>query len=140
MDHWRTIHFQLSRTITLTTLFIYFDVISFTRNYGKCSFSKINNFDFIVSVAVGSVIATTILSNKVSPVQGLVGLFMLFLFQIIIAMLSRFKLFRKTIDTTTLLLMYESSLFKNNSRRARVTKVNLCSKLRKVSMLNLSEV
>lgn len=140
MENWSAINFQSLITITLSALVIYFTVITFTRIFGKRSFSKMSSFDFIMTIAVGSVIATTILSTNVSLVQGIVGLFMLFLFQMMIALLRRYKPFRKAIDNTPLLLMDGSHILKDNLRKARVTEGDLRSKLREANVLDLSEV
>ena len=91
--------------IVLTAIGIYIATILFTRLAGKRSFSKMSSFDFAMTVAIGSVIATTILSKSVSLLQGAVGLAAVYLLQISVAMLRRFSIVQKLIDNQPMLLM-----------------------------------
>jgi uncharacterized membrane protein YcaP (DUF421 family) len=126
--------------ITVTTFVIYLAVIGYTRIFGKRSFSKMSSFDFAMTVAVGSLIATTALSSSVSLLDGLVGLFMIYFFQLSAAYLRRWKPFRKAIDNVPLLLMDGEQILEDNLRKARVTKGDLRSKLREANVLDPSEV
>lgn len=126
--------------ISLSTLGIYIAVILFTRVFGKRSLSKMSSFDFAMTVAVGSLIATTALSPSVSLLDGIVGLFMIYFFQLSAAFLRRYKPFRKAIDNSPLLLMTGSKIIDENLRKARLTQGDLRSKLRQANVLDLSEV
>ena len=68
--------------IILSCLGIYILVIGFTRIFGKRSFSKMSSFDFAMTVAVGSLIATTVLSSTVSLAEGALGLLAIYFFQL----------------------------------------------------------
>ncbi|MEM0517286.1 MULTISPECIES: DUF421 domain-containing protein [Aequorivita] len=126
--------------IVLTTIGIYVAVILFTRLAGKRSFSKMSSFDFAMTVAIGSVIATTILSKSVSLLQGLVGLAAVYVLQITMAMLRRFNTVQKIIDNQPLLLMEGEQIFHDNLKKARVTESDLRAKLREANVLKLSQV
>ncbi len=119
---------------------IYLVVIIFTRIFGKRSFSKMSSFDFAMTVAVGSIIATTLLSSTVSLLEGLVGLAAVYVLQISAALLRRFKLFQKAIDNTPLLLMDGPIILEKNLRKARVTLGDLRSKLREANVICLTQV
>ena len=71
--------FQSILLILLSSTGIYLAVIVYTRIFGKRSFSKMSSFDFAMTVAVGSIIATTILSETVSLFEGAVGLLMVYI-------------------------------------------------------------
>ena len=126
--------------IVITAIGIYFATILFTRIAGKRSFSKMSSFDFAMTVAIGSIIATTVLSESVSLLQGLVGLAAVYLLQISLAMLRRFKMVQKIIDNEPLLLMDGQNILQDNLRKARVTEADLRSKLRESNVLELSQV
>lgn len=74
MEKWFEASWTSIIAILLTALGIYAAIILFTRIAGKRSFSKMSSFDFAMTVAVGSILATTILSASVSLIQGIVGL------------------------------------------------------------------
>ncbi|HNP68814.1 MAG TPA: DUF421 domain-containing protein [Aequorivita sp.] len=126
--------------IVLTAIGIYIATILFTRLAGKRSFSKMSSFDFAMTVAIGSIIATTVLSKSVSLLQGVVGLAAVYVLQISVAMMRRFKFVQKLIDNEPLLLMDGKEILHNNLKKARVTEADLRSKLREANVLELSQV
>ncbi|ALJ06700.1 hypothetical protein APS56_02810 [Pseudalgibacter alginicilyticus] len=126
--------------IFLTSIGIYVAVILYTRIAGKRSFSKMSSFDFAMTVAVGSMIATTILSKSVSLLEGGVGLIMVYGLQLIAATFRRYKWFRQFIDNQPTLLMDGEILLHDNMKAVRVTEGDLRSKLRESNVAKLSEV
>ena len=140
MEKWFYSDMESLFAISITTLAIYIAVIIFTRIFGKRSFSKMSSFDFAMTVAVGSLIATTILSKSVTLLEGIVGLFMVYLYQLTAALLRKWKPFRRAIDNEPLLLMMGPDILEENLLKARVTKGDLRSKLREANVLDLSEV
>ncbi|WP_203296448.1 DUF421 domain-containing protein [Luteirhabdus pelagi] len=140
MEKWFTSSITTLLAIVLSTLGIYIAVIVYTRIFGKRSFSKMSSFDFAMTVAVGSVIATTLLSSSVSLLEGLVGLFSIYVFQLTAARLRSFKLFQNAIDNTPLLLMDGEKILYENLKKGRVTISDLRSKLREANVIRLDEV
>ena len=140
MEKWFTTNFTTLAAIGLTTIGIYVAVIVYTRIFGKRSFSKMSSFDFAMTVAVGSLIATTILSHSVSLLEGIFGCFMIYAIQLLAAICRRWEPFKKAIDNSPLLLMDGSTILEDNLRKARVSKGDLRSKLREANVLSLSEV
>ena len=140
MKQWFTSDFSSLLTISITTLVIYIAVILFTRLFGKRSFSKMSSFDFAMTVAIGSLIATTVLSKSVSLAEGIMGLFMVYFFQLTAALLRKWEPFRKAIDNEPILLMDGPEILEDNLRKARVTVGDLRSKLREANVLDLSQV
>ncbi len=140
MEKW----FEASTTsliaIILTAAGIYIATIILTRLAGKRSFSKMSSFDFAMTVAIGSIIATTVLSKSVSLSQGMVGLAAVYALQISVAMLRRYKIVQKLVDNKPLLLMDGEEMLHKNLRKARVTEADLRSKLREANVLELSQI
>lgn len=126
--------------IVLSAVGIYIATILFTRLAGKRSFSKMSSFDFAMTVAIGSIIATTVLSKSVSLLQGVVGLAAVYILQISVAMIRRYKFVQKLIDNQPLLLMDGEKILQENLLKARVTEADLRSKLREANVLELSQV
>lgn len=140
MEKW----FEASTTsliaIIVTAIGIYIATIVFTRLAGKRSFSKMSSFDFAMTVAIGSIIATTVLSKSVSLLQGLVGMAVVYILQISLAILRRFSVVQKIIDNQPLLLMDGEKIIHENLKKARVTEADLRSKLREANVLEISQV
>ncbi|MBA6151416.1 DUF421 domain-containing protein [Gelidibacter maritimus] len=126
--------------ILLSTFLIYVAVIMLTRVFGKRSFSKMSSFDFAMTVAVGSMIATTILSDSVSFLEGAVGLLFVYIFQLTAAFFRRYKWFRKISDNQPTLIMDGENILSENMKKVRVTEGDLRSKLREANVVKLSEV
>jgi len=126
--------------IAFSALGIYISVIIMTRICGKRSFSKMSSFDFAMTVAVGSIIATTVLSQSVSMLQGIVGLVAVYLLQISAAFARRNKTIRNLMDNSPLLLMDGETIIEDNLRKSRVTHGDLRSKLREANVTELSQV
>ena len=126
--------------ISISACGVYLAIIVFTRITGKRSFSKMSSFDFAMTVAVGSIIATTILSSSVKMIEGIVGLAMVYLLQISIAFARRNKTIQNLVDNSPLLLMDGEKVIESNLRKARVTEGDLRSKLREANVTELSQI
>ncbi len=126
--------------IVVTALFIYFSVVLLTRVAGKRSFSKMSSFDFAVTVAIGSIVATVILSKSVSLMQGFVGLVSLYVLQIAVAALRRYDLVQKLVDNRPLLLMRGHEVLEKNLKKSHVTLADLRGKLREANVLHRDQV
>jgi uncharacterized membrane protein YcaP (DUF421 family) len=127
-------------SIIIAAIGIYAAVILFTRIAGKRSFSKMSSFDFAMTVAIGSIIASTVLSASVSLIQGVTGLATVYFLQISAAYLRRYPFFHSVLDNTPLLLMDGTNILEENLRKARVTKGDLRAKLREANVIKLSQV
>lgn len=126
--------------IVFSAIGIYLSVIIMTRICGKRSFSKMSSFDFAMTVAVGSIIATTVLSSTVSMLDGIVGLVAVYLLQISAAFARRNDKIKEAMDNSPLLLMDGEAILEDNLRKARVTEGDLRSKLREANVTKLSQV
>ncbi len=126
--------------IVLSSVGIYFSVILFTRICGKRSFSKMSSFDFAMTVAVGSIIATTVLSATVSLWEGVIGLACVYTLQISLAFARRNKVVKNAIDNTPLLLMIGNEVLEKNLRKARVAKSDLRAKLREANVYKHNQI
>lgn len=126
--------------IVITAVCVYAGVILLTRIFGKRSFSKMSSFDFPMTVAVGSIIASTIMSPSITLVSGIIGLGAVYMLQLTVALARKSKYVRKVVDNTPLLLMDGEKVLYDNLKKARVTEGDLRSKLREANVLQLSDV
>lgn len=140
MEKWFEASWTSIIAICITATVIYLAVIIFTRIAGKRSFSKMSSFDFAMTVAIGSILASTILSKSISLLEGLVGLGMVYLLQIFVAILRRSSNVEKLVDNKPLLLMDGTNILHDNLKKARVTEADLRSKLREANVLEMSQI
>lgn len=116
-------------------------VILLTRLNGLRSLSKQSAFDFPITVATGSLIATTIVSQDVPILVGVVAAAGLYAVQAIIS-LSRLGsgLFKETVDNTPILLMEGDRIDETALRKARLTREDLIAKLRAAGVTDPAQV
>jgi len=120
---------------------IYLGLIVMTRLMGLRSFSKLSSFDFAITVAIGSVVATVVLSKDLGLLHGLAGLGALYLLQFLFAELRmRFGPVARLIDNTPLMIMVGEQVIEDNLRRARMTRDDLYAKLREANVTESRQV
>jgi uncharacterized membrane protein YcaP (DUF421 family) len=126
--------------IVINATGIYLSVILLTRIFGKRSFSKMSSFDFAMTVAVGSIIATTVLSPSVSIWAGMIGLLAVYALQMSVAIARRLRWVQHLVDNSPLILMDGDHILQDNMRKARVSEGDLRSNLRKANVTRLSQI
>lgn len=127
--------------VVLSTVGIYIVLVALTRLSGLRSFSKMSGFDFAMTVAIGSIIATTILSKNPPLLQAAVGLASVYAVQYVIGWLrKRTDWVEKLVDNEPLLLMAGEDMLPDNMKKARVTEHDLWAKLREANVLHPREV
>jgi uncharacterized membrane protein YcaP (DUF421 family) len=126
--------------ILLTAVSMYVAIIIATRVAGKRSFSKMSSFDFAITVALGSVLASVILSKSVSLMQGLLGMGSLYILQMALAFLRRFSFVQNAVDNKPMLLMEGDTVLEENLRKSKVTLSDLKGKLREANVLHRDQV
>ena len=116
-------------------------VIVVVRITGLRAFAKMSSFDFAVTVAVGSVLASVLMSKGQSFVHGLVVIAALFAAQVAVAVgRMASERFQGATDNEPLMLMDGARMLEANMRSARVTRDDLVAKLREANVLDLAQV
>ncbi len=124
-----------------STVGVFTAVIVYTRLVGLRSFSKMSAFDFAMTVAVGSLVASTISNKNPSLLLGLAALAFLYCGQWLVALLrQKFPAFRKLLDNSPLLLMENGKFLEENLRAANVSKTDVHGKLREANVFNYEQV
>lgn len=142
MDYtWLITSWSAILMVILTTIGIYITLIVYTRLAGLRSFSKMSSFDFAMTVAVGSLIASTILTQNPPLIQAMVALAMLYILQMMVAKLRGIsQAISRVVDNQPLLLMRGSEILEKNLKEAKVTHDDLRAKLREANVTQLSQV
>ncbi len=120
---------------------IYAFVIASHRLVGKRAASQMNNFDWIVTVAMGALMGSTILSESVSLVEGLVAVTTLLALQYLVTSAAvRWPTFRHAVQAGPRLLYYEGIALEDALKGERVTESDVLHAARDAGHRSLSEV
>ena len=138
---WFVAPWQTIAAVLLSTIAIFVAVLVATRLTGLRSFSKMSSFDFAMTVAVGSVMASTALSEQATVVHGAVALAGLYGFQWVVAQLrQRSQQAGRLIDNTPTLLMVGTTMLDEHLLAVRVTPSDVRAKLREANVLSYDDV
>lgn len=111
--------------------FAYIGLVAFLRIAGKRTLSKLNAFDLVVTVALGSTLATIILSRDVSLAEGLSAFVLLIGLQFLVSWLSvRSKRFSEIVKSEPALLLYRGRFLTSAMRKERITSSEIREALR----------
>src|SRR5689334_25417781 len=89
----------------------YAALVSFLRISGKRTLSKMDAFDLVITVALGSTLATIVLSTRVALVQGVLAFDVLIGLQYVVAWSSvRSTHIRHAIKSEPALLLYHGRM------------------------------
>jgi uncharacterized membrane protein YcaP (DUF421 family) len=131
---------DLARVLVVGTL-AYAGLVLMLRLTGKRTLSKMNAFDLVVTVALGSTLATILLDRNVSLSEGLLALGLLCALQYVVAFLSvRSKSFQGIIKAEPQLLYHGGSFIHRALVRERVTEEELLAAVRAQGHGSMSSV
>ena len=130
----------LGRTIVVGTL-AYTCLVLMLRVSGKRTLAKMNSFDLIVTVALGSSLATVLLTKQVPLVEGLVAFGLLIVLQYVVTWFSvRAGVVRRVVRSEPRLLLYRGDFLDDSLRSERVTRSEVYQAVRSQGILALEEV
>jgi uncharacterized membrane protein YcaP (DUF421 family) len=125
--------------VAATALLMLIWAILVIRIIGLRSLSKMSSFDFVVTVALGSAVASTSLSTT-SLWNGVVAFAVLLGAQWVIAQLRFRTTVGRVVDNRPILLVHEGSVIEANLRHVRVTHSDITAKLREAGVTNIDDV
>ncbi|WP_144097992.1 DUF421 domain-containing protein [Croceicoccus sediminis] len=118
--------------ILAATAMAYTAVIVILRINGKRSLSKLNAFDFIVTIALGSVLASTIVSKSVKLFEGLFAFAVLLALQYIVSRTSaHWQRFAKIVRSEPKLLLRDGQFLDTALLNERFTRDEVIAEIRK---------
>lgn len=128
------------RTLLVGTL-AYVALVLLLRVSGKRTLSKMNAFDLVVTVALGSTLATVLLSKNVALVEGATAFALLILLQFIVAWASvRSDQVRGWVKAQPTLLFHQGEFLPAALREERVTEAEVRAAVRSHGFVNMSQV
>jgi uncharacterized membrane protein YcaP (DUF421 family) len=108
--------------VAVVGVMVYPGLIVVLRLSGKRTLAKMNAFDLIVTVALGSTLATILLSRDVSLAEGMAALVLLVVLQLAATWLSvRSRRIRAVLKSEPTLLVRDGQLLEHALRAQRIT-------------------
>jgi uncharacterized membrane protein YcaP (DUF421 family) len=135
-DSWQGV----GRVIVVGSL-AYSALIVLLRVSGKRTLTKMNAFDLVVTVALGSTLATILLSKDVALVEGVVAFALLVALQFVVTYFSvRSETVRHLVKSEPSLLLYRGRMLDDALRKQRVTEEEVRAAIRSGGISKLTDV
>lgn len=129
---------SMLRTLVVGVL-AYVALIVFLRVSGKRTLTKLNAFDLVVTIALGSTLATVVLSKGVALADGLLAFALLIALQFAVTWSSvRSRRIRRFVTGEPVMLLHRGEFLPAAMRRARVTEDEVRSALRAAGLAELA--
>ncbi len=131
---------SLLRTLVVGVL-AYVTLVVFLRISGKRTLSKMNAFDLVVTVALGSTLATILLAKDVALAEGALAFALLIGLQFAVSWSSiRARWVRRLATGEPLMLLYDGKCLTAALRQARVTDDELRAAIRSAGVESMDQV
>jgi uncharacterized membrane protein YcaP (DUF421 family) len=116
-------------------------IVFLLRVSGKRTLSKMNAFDFIMTVALGSTLANVILSKEVALLEGILAFALLISLQFLITWLEvRSVTARRLAKSEPTLLLHQGQFLWDAMKRERVGEEEILAALRSEGIASVSDV
>lgn len=139
IENWLGTTAQELLYVVVSSVAILLLAITFIRINGLRSLSKMSGFDFVVTVAFGSIVAT-VAATSASLWNGALAFAALLATQWAIAKMRTNSKLERYIDNAPLLLMDGSTFLTENLEHARVTRNDVIAKLREANVTRMDQV
>lgn len=142
--NWSDIFFHdwdgLIRTVIIGLL-AYVTLVLFLRISGKRTLAKLNAFDLVVTVALGSTLSSILLQESVALAEGALALALLIVAQFVVTYFSvRFPSFAQAVRSEPILLARDGMAYDAAMRRERITHEEMLSAVRAHGGTELGDV
>ncbi|CCD91584.1 Membrane protein-like protein [Bradyrhizobium sp. ORS 375] len=130
----------LLRVLLVGTL-AYVALIAFLRISGKRTLTKLNAFDLVITVALGSTLSSIVLTKSVALFEGLLALFLLIGLQYVITWLSvRSTTIQHVIKAEPTLLLHRGKFLEDALLRQRVTRDDVLAAIRNDGLAEVDSI
>ncbi len=135
-DSWESIVRSL-----IITMLAYITLVIMLRVSGKRTLAKMNAFDFVVTIALGSCLATVSLNKNVALADGVLVFLLFILLQYLITWLSvRIPFVKDMVTNKPTLLVYKGEVFTTTLKKERIAIDEVHVAVRRKGIGSLSEV
>lgn len=111
------------------------------RCCGLRSFSKMTGFDFAITIATGSILASPIVNSSVSVGKGALAIAVIFIIQFILSFFRKnVEAFKHLVDNKPVFIFKDGNFIESNMRINRVTRGDVIAKMREANATDLSTI
>lgn len=127
--------------IVLTAVMVYVLIVLATKVSGKRSTSQLNNFDWIVTVMIGSLGASTVLLENIPFIEGAASIIVLYVLQFLVTKYASISpAFSSVILSEPRIVFYQGQFLPDAMRAERLTRQELECAMRSEGVHSLSEI
>jgi uncharacterized membrane protein YcaP (DUF421 family) len=127
--------------VALAAILVYIVLVVLLRVSGKRTLAKFNAFDFVVTVALGSMVAATILNDEITVAAGAVGIATLVLAQMVVSYgLVRIRGAHRLIKSTPRIVYYRGAFDRKAMLAERVSSEEIRQAVRQAGHARMDEV
>ena len=124
-----------------TSVVAYLFVVVVLRTSGKRTLAKLNAFDFVVTIALGSLLANVAVARSLPLTEGLVALSALVVLQFVVAKTSsRWPFVRRAVTSSPTAVLVAGRLEPEAMRASRITRDEVAAAIRKEGYGSLEEI
>jgi uncharacterized membrane protein YcaP (DUF421 family) len=127
--------------IVLTTVMVYILIVLTTKISGKRSTSQLNNFDWVVTVMIGSLGASTILLKEIPLIEGMASILVLYLLQFLVTKYASISpQFSSFILSEPRIVFYQGQFLPDAMNAERLTRQEIECAMRSEGINNFDDV
>ncbi|MCA1059862.1 DUF421 domain-containing protein [Rossellomorea aquimaris] len=127
--------------IIIVGILAYLSLVLLLRVSGKRTLSKMNAFDLIVTVGIGSVLGIILLNKKVPLMEGITAYLVLIGMQYVVAWFSvRSHTIDQLVKSSPSLLYYRDQFIKGKMKKERIAEMDVFQAVRDNGYASLKDV
>lgn len=127
--------------ILVTAVLLYPLLIIMLRISGKRTLSKMNMFDFVITIALGSMVSAIVMDGAIPLVEGLTGLAALIALQFTVTWSSvRFSFVNKSVKGEPQLLYHDGRFIEKAMKKERIKKDEIMQAVRTTGKSSFASV
>ncbi|MDN3399215.1 DUF421 domain-containing protein [Psychrobacter sp. APC 3426] len=127
--------------IVLTTVMVYVLIVLVTKVSGKRSTSQLNNFDWVVTVMIGSLGASTILLKDIPFIEGIASILVLYLLQFLVTKYASISpQFSSFILSEPRIVFYQGQFLPDAMRAERLTRQEIECAMRSEGVNSFNDI
>jgi len=125
----------------LSGLIVYIAVVFLVRLAGKRATSQMNNFDWIVTVALGSIVGSTIVLKDLPLAEGLLAIVVLLGAQYTVTKASTYSsTISNLVYSEPTILFFRGEYIDSAMRKERITRQEVLSAIRESGIIQVEDV
>lgn len=141
LDEWMVSSLDRVLFVAVSTLLVYASTIIGLRLGDRRALTQLSPFDFVVAVALGSIVARTATTRVPTVVEGLAAIVALLVFHRLLSLLQlRSGLVRRMVEQPPIVLIRDGRVHDDALARADLTEGDLATLLREQGVPSIDDV